>query len=280
MSESRIILVVGATGQQGKAIVHHLLKSGNWKVRGLTRDVKFDRARQLQKKGVEVVQGDVLSRNDLLEAMKGVYGVVAVFNPRELGVEKEIEAGKLVGDIAKECAVQHFVYSSVGGASEITGIPWFDSKHEVEQHLFKLTFPYLSIIRPVWFMENFINMPDIKEKIDKGILSMAMKAHQKLQMVAVDDIGGFIALMFEKPGDFGGRQFEFAGDEKTMEEYAAILGCSYEEIPLEKAPMREMFEWFQKKGYHADIQALRKIYPNLTDFETWAKEVGLAKAAR
>ena len=51
-------------------------------------------------------------------------------------------------------SVQHFVYSSVGSAYGQTGIPHFDSKWEVEEHIRSLALPY-TIVRPVALMENW-----------------------------------------------------------------------------------------------------------------------------
>ena len=33
-----------------------------------------------------------------------------------------------------------------------------------------------------------------------------------------------------------------------------------------------MFNWFEKEGYGADIQALRKTEPSLQDFGTWLRD--------
>lgn len=49
----KIILVTGATGNQGGAAVRHLLKDG-WKVRALTRDSSKPAADELRKLGAEV----------------------------------------------------------------------------------------------------------------------------------------------------------------------------------------------------------------------------------
>ena len=54
----KIILVAGATGQQGGAVARNLLKDG-WKVRALVRDPKKDAAQALAKQGAELVQGDL-----------------------------------------------------------------------------------------------------------------------------------------------------------------------------------------------------------------------------
>jgi len=57
-AEKPIILVSGATGQQGGAVLRYLLKDGGFRVRALTRDTKSQKAEALVRQGVEVVAGD------------------------------------------------------------------------------------------------------------------------------------------------------------------------------------------------------------------------------
>ncbi|MBE3046152.1 NmrA family NAD(P)-binding protein [Candidatus Bathyarchaeota archaeon] len=44
------IVVLGATGQQGGSVVESLLQNGNWKVRGVTRNVESEAAKKLAAK--------------------------------------------------------------------------------------------------------------------------------------------------------------------------------------------------------------------------------------
>lgn len=44
------IVVLGATGQQGNSVVNSLLQNGNWKVRGVTRNLESEPAKKLAAK--------------------------------------------------------------------------------------------------------------------------------------------------------------------------------------------------------------------------------------
>jgi uncharacterized protein YbjT (DUF2867 family) len=55
--------------------------------------------------------------------------------PFDDGTEGEIRRGKLMADIAKENNIEHLLYSSVANADKNTGIPHFESKYKVEQHI-------------------------------------------------------------------------------------------------------------------------------------------------
>ena len=57
----RLILVSGASGNQGGAVARSLLHRG-FQVRALTRDPQKPEAQALTEQGVEVVQGDMEDR--------------------------------------------------------------------------------------------------------------------------------------------------------------------------------------------------------------------------
>ncbi len=63
-----ILTVVGATGVQGGSIVASALAAGNYKVRGLTRNVNSAKATALASQGVEVVAADLGDEESLIQA--------------------------------------------------------------------------------------------------------------------------------------------------------------------------------------------------------------------
>src|SRR5262245_51559278 len=200
MANEKVVLICGATGKQGGATLRHLAKRGGFKLRALTRKPESDAAKAVAALGAEVAVGDFNDEASLERAMTGVWGVFAVQNTWEAGVEGEERQGLRVARIAHAKGVQHFVYTSVGSADEETGIPHFENKFRVEQVVKKLGFPSYVILRPVFFMENlpspwFLNG-------DK--LNTALKPETKLQMVAVDDVGKFSSKAFTDAETFRG----------------------------------------------------------------------------
>src|SRR5258707_3670220 len=196
-NRDKTILVAGITGQQGRAGVKHLLADG-WKVRGLSRDLSKPAVQALRDAGAEVVQGNMEDPASLDAALKGVYGVFSVQNfwLPEVGFEGEIREGKNLADAAKAAGAQHFVYSSVGGADRKTGIPHFESKWQIEQHVLALGLP-ATIFRPVGFMDNFNwSRPYILNGVYSGF---GLNPDRTLQLIAVDDIGGLVALALAHP---------------------------------------------------------------------------------
>ena len=130
----KTVLVTGATGRQGAAVVRHMLARG-WSLRALTRKPKSFAAQQLVRLGVEIVGSDLEDYLSVERAAKGCYGVYSVQDFWAAGAQREVLQGKNVADAAKKANVSHFVYSSVGGAERSTGIPHWESKWEVERHI-------------------------------------------------------------------------------------------------------------------------------------------------
>ena len=284
--EDLTILVVGATGRQGGAVARYLTGAG-WKVRAMTRNAAGPKAMALGGLDVELVEADLEDRTSLAKALEGIYGVFAAITPYEKGVEAESRQGKNLVEAAKLASVSHFVYSSVGGADRNTGIPHFESKWAIENHLRRSMVPY-TILRHASFMENFSN-PYNKKSILSGRLESTLAPETRLQMIAVDDIGGIAALAFGAPDQWMSRAIEIAGDQKTMPEVAELFSRSmgiqvnYVRTSLDAVPnpdLRAMQEWFRKGGYQADIEELKKIRPELMDLKEWLKRTGWDRAGQ
>src|SRR5512139_2769516 len=126
MPSNETILVTGATGKQGGALIHELAGK-DFRLRALTRRPDGEAAQKLRAAGVEVVAGDLNDEASLKRALSGAWGVFAVQNTWEAGVEGEEEQGKRLARLARDGGVQHYVYASVGSADRRTGIPHFDN---------------------------------------------------------------------------------------------------------------------------------------------------------
>ena len=282
-TQSKLILVTGATGQQGGAVATALLTKGQ-KVRVMSRTP--EKASALAKAGAEVVKGNLTNASDLQAALRGVHGVFAMSTPFEAGMDQEVRQGIMMADAAKQAGIAHYVYTSVGSAHRNTGIPHFETKWKVEQHIRQIGMP-ATILRPVWFMENFTTF---SKPSAEGILMMPMRADKKLAMVALRDIGEFGAAAFMRPNDFLGQAIDLAGDELTMPEVAAHLSkvpgrsIQFRGLPLEQAEaamghdLATMFRWFNEVGYQINVAALKQTFGiPLTMFAEWIKTVDWAR---
>ena len=282
MAGKELVLVSGATGQQGGAIARELLGAG-WPVRAMTRKPQSDAARSLASLGAEVVTADLDDEQSIRRALDGAWGAVGVQNTWEAGVEREEEQGKRFARAVKDTGVQHFLYQSVASAHRDTGIPHFDNKWRVEGTLRELGIPSWTIVRPVFFMENLLGAW-FKPYIDQGTLAVGMKPETRLQSIAVRDIGKYGLAVFERHAELKGRDIDIAGDELSGPEMAAILSdvtgrqINFYQVPIDQVrsgseDYARMLEWFDAVGYDADIDKNAKEFGvPPTRFREWAKE--------
>ena len=285
------VLVTGATGRQGGSVVRHMLAQG-WKLRALARNPGGAAAKALMDQGVEVARGDLEDPASLENAVRGMHGVYSVQDFWAVGARREVQQGKNLADAASQAGVEHFVYSSVGGAERNSGIDHFESKWEVEKHIRKLGLP-ATMLRPAGFMENYY-IDQVEIGILKGKLMDAVRADKPYQTIAADDIGAFAALAFARPNDFIGSEIEIAGSELTnlqaAEVFSRVLGrpVKFQKLPMPMVRVvlgkefYQMFRWFNNEGFKADIPELRRRYPevHLHTLEEWLRLEGWHKRAR
>lgn len=279
---TRKILVTGATGKQGGAVLRHLHERG-WPLRAMTRDPSKPSARRFAEMGVEVVKADYNDRESIDRALEGVYGVYLVTTPYEEGPEAEVTHGTTVTDAAKEAGVEHLVYSSVASAGEDTGIQHFAGKHAVEMHIREIELD-ATVVRPVYFMENLLRRWT-HDGIVEGTLSHGIRPDKPVQMVAVDDVGRAVAMVFERPEKYIGKTVDVAGDELTMPEAARLLGeamdceVTYRQLPVEDFRRMDVeygafLDWMNRAGYHVDMRMARVFDPGAMTFADWVHDAG------
>jgi hypothetical protein len=174
----KTILVSGATGKQGGALLKYLL-GDEWRIRALTRNPRGRTAQDLSKSGVEVVQEDMEDLESLKRAMKGVHGVYSVQDFWTVGARREVLQGKNMADAARSAGVEHLLYSSVGGAERNSGITHWETKWEVENYIRKLGLP-VTVLRPAAFMENYY-IAAVEIGILKGKLADPIRGDKAFQ---------------------------------------------------------------------------------------------------
>lgn len=282
------ILVFGATGQQGGSVADALLKAGR-SVRALVRDSASEKAATLGGRGVELVRGDLSDPVSIRRAMMGVHGVFSVqpSSPTgELSDVDEVRYGISIADIAVEAGVGHLVYSSTGAlGDEPTGLGHFDSKARVEAHIHTISLTW-TIVRPVAFMD-MLTMPGFG--LDEDRFNFFARPDQSMQLLAVEDIGKFVAPIFADEGRFGGQTLEIASDTVTGAGIGAAFSkaagrpIAYSRFPdqmLAGNPflggLTALLDTGPLAG-HADLDALRLLNPEMQSFEAWLTGSGRAK---
>lgn len=195
-------------------------------------------------------------------------------------------------DASLKHSVKHIVYSSVdrGGDKSFdnpTQVPHFIAKHNAEQYLVnksKGSDLSWTILRPVAFYDNLV--PGFLGKVfNTSYLAVLHPTKKPLQMIATSDIGFFAAQSFLNPEaeQYKNKGISLAGDELTYEQFKEIFEKTTGE-PVAHTfqflvrimhylieDFGKMYQWFRDVGYGVDIEALRKVDPELKTFETWLK---------
>lgn len=300
---SRALLITGATGKQGGAVIDALVDNekiqSEFTILAVTRNPSSSSAQKLASKSpsVKVIGGNLDNVSKLFDsaqqALNGaqVWGVysVQISQGKDASHDGEIRQGKSLVDEALKRGVKHFVYSSVERGGEqhswdnATPIPHFQTKYEIERHLRdaakqdgdKMGW---TILRPVAFMDNLT--PAFPSKVFLAAMRDTMKS-KKNQWVATKDIGIFGAKAFASSKEYNHKAIGLAGDELNAEEVGQVVG------KMTGAPLTPtwyilgqtlmymvtelgiMIKWFGSEGYKADISECKRLNPEMMDFETW-----------
>ena len=303
MNSPKPILVLGATGKQGRKVVDTIIASdskADFTILALTRNPDSASAKALAAKStiIKLVKGNLNDTPNVfkaaLEASAGapIWGVFSVQQAIQDGATQETETrqGKDMVDQAIAHNVKVFVYSSVargGDESEPTPtyVPHFISKHNIEAHLkakaAEAKMQY-TILRPVAFMDGLT--PNFMGKVFATILKIGIKPSKPLAYIATSDIGFFAAQAFIQPQDpeYKDKAITIAGDEVTFGQLNQVFKekLGYEMpttfeflarfIKWMVSELNIMFRWFDEEGFSTvDIPKVKRMNPGLKDFGTW-----------
>jgi uncharacterized protein YbjT (DUF2867 family) len=281
MSAPLTVLVTGATGGQGGAVTQALLAKGH-DVRAYVRNSESIAAQRLLEQGVKLEQGDMNDSLAVINALDGVDLFFLMGTPYENGPEEETRQGIELANAASVAGVGHLIYSSVASADQETGIPHFDSKYKVEQHLQTLDIPW-SISAPVYFMDNAL-APWSLDALKAGKIALAMPADRPLQQISAKNIGEFVASLAGRRDSVFGQRFDIAGDVLTGMQMAAALSAgtggnitvesfSVSVLKDQDADMGAMYGWFDDVGYNVDLKQLHEQFSDVPweNYEVWSK---------
>lgn len=281
MTTPKTIFVTGATGNQGGAVADSLIKNG-FRIKILTRKPDSARAQNLQKQNAELIKGDLDDLSTFRNHLKDVDGIFSV-QTFEKGIDKEIKQGMDLADLANEYGVGHFLYASVAGADFDTGIPHFESKLKIENHIKQRGLPY-TIIRPNSFFENFL-IPQVRNRILKGKLASPINKNTIQQFIGVADIGEMSTSIFLNKDKYLGKTITLASEEMDMQQaanvFSEVLGreIKYQNLPMfitrliMGKDLYKMFKWVNENDarFINDLDAFKKEHPNLISLKQWIK---------
>ncbi|QIQ01966.1 NmrA family NAD(P)-binding protein [Streptomyces liangshanensis] len=230
------VLVTGATGKQGGATARALLAAGV-PVRALVRDPSAGRARAVAARGAELVTGDLRDLDSVRRAAEGTRAVFSIQMPDldDLQGDSEWVQGCNLIDAARDAGVGQFVHTSVSGAGQHRTEPgwaegrwaalehYYETKSGLQDRVREAGFAHWTLLKPAFFMENFLPPSFLFPNGTKGGLVTVLKPATELSLIAVADIGAAAAAAFADPARFHGVELELAGDRLPMTRIAEIL---------------------------------------------------------
>ncbi|NEU06845.1 NmrA family NAD(P)-binding protein [Flavihumibacter sp. R14] len=279
MNKRQLILVAGAAGTQGGAVVDALL-ANNIAVRAIVRSKNSEAAQALAAKNVELVEASFDNIESLTEAAKGATAIFSMqmgSHPGNKGEETR-HAKNLVA-AAKAAGIEQIVHTSVARAGDHENfVDWDKGRWEPAYWEEKAAainavkgagFSYWTIIKPPLIMENLLPSKSavMFPTIAQGKLITPLALGTKLDWISPADIGRFAAEAFAQPEKFNKKEFAIVGDKLTLSEVAELLSevtgkrFATETISVEEAVeprfhklAAQSYVWMNVEGYKVDPQ--------------------------
>jgi uncharacterized protein YbjT (DUF2867 family) len=209
------ILVTGAGGKTGRAIIRALIAKGKM-ARVLAH--RPEQVRSIQELGVqEVVVGDMRDQAMMDQAARGaraIYHICPNVNPDEAAI------GQVAIAAARSAGVERLVYHSVLHP-QTEAMPHHWQKLRVEERLFESGLSY-TILQPAAYMQNVLAYWN--QIVEHGIYPVPYVVETRLGMVDLEDVAEVAAIVLTEPGHVGAT-YELVGVEALSQtEVAAILG--------------------------------------------------------
>src|SRR5712675_367433 len=181
----KLIAVIGATGQQGGAVLRALQAGGKFRVRALTRNPA--KHRELAD---EVIEADLNRPETLRAAFEGAHGVFLVTNFWEQGTD-ELKQATTAVRAAKNAGVKHFIWSTLPDVEAISGgkfhVPHFTGKAKVDRIVREAGFAYHTFVIAPFFYQNVIGALAPQRQED-GTLGWALPLDPTVRTIHMGDI--------------------------------------------------------------------------------------------
>ncbi|KAI5782392.1 NmrA family transcriptional regulator [Peziza echinospora] len=248
---SKLLVVFGATGNQGGSVVDFVLNhpelSKQYKVRGITRDATNPKAQALEQKGVEVVAADFDDDESIKKALEGANAVFATtVSILERGAkEKAVNQGKAIADAAVAAGADYIIWSTIpnatkGSGGKLVNVEFFDARELVDEYI--RTLPIKATFwRPGAFMQNVVDFWRPRP-VGDGTYVVAGLAYPDTEVPLIDvvgDSGKWIGSFLLNPDKYDGKTIasatRFYTYTEIVETISKVTGktVKYQNIPDE-----------------------------------------------
>lgn len=278
---SKLLVILGATGQQGGSIISYILNnpllSKEYSLRGISRDASSPRAQALKLKGVEIFEADINRPDSLKNAFRDANIVFGQTNTiyENNSKERELMQGKAIVDAAVAAGVQYFIWSTSTNVTKITGgklkqVIHFDVKAEIEEYIRALPIKS-AFYAPGSFMQNLHSVMT-PHPVGDGTYAISNTYEPETKIPWIDianDTGKFIAPILTDPTKYEGKILSAAIKLYSLEEVAITLSnatgkvVNYRKVseeflrpflpPSFANELIEMFLYIRDYGYYGPL---------------------------
>jgi uncharacterized protein YbjT (DUF2867 family) len=290
-NNEKVIAVIGATGQQGGAVVRALQAGGQFKVRALSRNPGEHR-----ELADEVVKADLNRPEALKAAFEGAHGVFLVTNFWEKGTD-ELKQATAAVRAAKDAGVEHFVWSTLPDVEAISGgkihVPHFTGKAKIDRIVKEAGFAHHTFVIAPFYYQGLVGALAPQQQAD-GSLGWSLPLDPDVRGIHMGDIrelGDIVAGAFAHPDEAGnGEYLPLVGDFMSFNEIVDTLNrqghnFSFTQVPKEvfatlfpgAAEIASTFSYFQAHTYLGSdfsdgiVLAKKMAGRQPSNFATWAR---------
>ncbi|KAL4904114.1 hypothetical protein BDW74DRAFT_155101 [Aspergillus multicolor] len=271
---TKLVTVVGATGQQGQAVIAAFTNNPAYRVRGLTRNPSSAAAKSLAAQGVEVVKADLTDFDTVAAAFKDSHIIYAVTDfwalyqkdGYEVARDTERQQGfNMVKAAAGVPTLEHYIWSTLAKSTKKYPVYHFDGKFDVDK-LIRTEYPELlkkTTFILVCFYGNNLQVASLRpywiETAQKYVQFITYNPQLNIPFIGdVKNLTPFIEAIVSSPA------------EKVKN--GALVVASIAQWTAEKY----VVEWARARGKEVQLVRIsREDYDKLWPWPRWAEEFAL-----
>ncbi|WP_348644154.1 NmrA/HSCARG family protein [Rhizobium sp. 57MFTsu3.2] len=282
----KTIAVIGATGQQGGAVLRALQADNQFKTRALTR-----RPSAHSDLADEVVEADLDRPETLKSALSGAHGLFLVTNFWQEGTD-EIKQATTAIDVAREVGLEHLIWSTLPDVEAISAgrfsVPHYTAKAKVDHLVRSAGFAHHTFVVPPFYYQNLLTVMAPQQRPD-GSYGWTLPLNpdsRSIHMGDINEFGGIVAGAFARPDVAGNGQYlPLVGDLMSFNQIIETLRQLGHEFTFDRAPrgvfpaeVEATFDYFETHTYMGTLTAAEVELATLvsgkqpTKLLPWARE--------
>ena len=262
------VLVIGAERHQGSAVLRHVGDLG-LEAQAIPDGRGESEAHGLS--GHHAERSCLEDRAALEEAFRGALGLFLVLDDPQSGPEERLRQGRAIADAAVATGLRHVVYAAATGPDHHQVS--CDRSSDIADYFRSLQVP-LTVLRPTTVMEE-IPWYWLSRYGSDLVLATPFEAHDRLPLIALDDVAALAATALALPGEFVDKTIDIAGDVSSPGDIAALLSAELRQpVSYSQVQVEGVFMYPAASSATSDIEWLRAVYPRLQTLRSWLEEGG------